>query len=549
MKKIIRFAIYLFAIIGFVLVLGFFATKFGWTNTSGIVDNQRNSFLKKDADYVWNKGDEWQTLKTAILKDRADIDKASTLSGVPSRLIVGQLVVEQLRLFHTNRELFKSVFAPLKILGNQSQFSWGVMGLKQDTAREIENNLRATASPFYLGTAYERLLDFKTSDIDTERFTRITDENSRFYSYLYTGLYLKQIETQWKNAGFDISDKPEILGTLYNIGFVHSKPKANPEIGGAEITIGDETLSFGRLVGEFYYSNELVGEFLRQNIITENPKTARILFGGDIMLDRSIRKKAEAKKDLYENGGYDFIFSCFGDFFAGYDAVIANLEGPVTNNKSSSISTKIGDLKNTQFTFDPLALGALKKIGVRAVSLGNNHIYDFGAQGIYETESHLKNIGISSFGNPLGKNVSVIFVDSLPITLVSYNEFFGSASSTIKDIEQNKTNGLVVVFAHWGDEYTPRTERVKSLARQFVDAGAGLVVGAHPHIAQESEIYKEVPIYYSLGNFIFDQYFDEFVQKGLLLDVELVSKNGFFSVSTVKEIKIKLGRDGRTCVE
>ncbi len=266
-KIFFQILLYLFAFIGFVLVGGFFAVKLGLTNTAGIIDKQRESFLKKatekPANLIWAKGEEWQTFKDAVGKDKKDVERAAELSEVPPRLIVAQLVSEQLRLFYTNRELLKTVFAPLKILGNQSQFSWGVAGLKQETAKQIEEHLKNPDSVFYIGKKFENLLDFQTKNPDQERFARITDENSRFYSYLYTGLYLKQIETQWQKNGFDISTRPEVLSTLFNIGFEHSAPKTDPKIGGSAIEIDGKTYSFGGLAGEFYHSDELATEFPR----------------------------------------------------------------------------------------------------------------------------------------------------------------------------------------------------------------------------------------------------------------------------------------------
>jgi hypothetical protein len=176
-------------------------------------------------------------------------------------MIVAPLVVEQLRMFFDERELFKTVFAPLKILGVQSQFSWGVMGVKQETAVAIEEHLKDSSSPFYLGPSYEHLLDFSTDNPDQERFARLTDQHNRYYSYLYGALYIKELETQWQKAGFSISDKPEIIGTLYNIGFAHSQPNASPQIGGAEISIGDTSYSFGALAADFYHSQELIEYF------------------------------------------------------------------------------------------------------------------------------------------------------------------------------------------------------------------------------------------------------------------------------------------------
>jgi hypothetical protein len=170
-----------------------------------------------------------------------------------------------MRLFNSDRELFKKIFEPLKMLGVQSQFSWGVLGLKQETLIQIENNLKATTSPFYLGLENENLLAFSTSTENqgAERFMRVTDEHNHYYTYLYAALFLKQIQKQWLLSGFDISSRPEILATLYNIGFVHSKPNVDPKSGGAEIDISGTKYSFGRLAYEFYTSNELLDVFPR----------------------------------------------------------------------------------------------------------------------------------------------------------------------------------------------------------------------------------------------------------------------------------------------
>ena len=112
-----------------------------------------------------------------------------------------------------------------------------------------------------MGPEYEHLLDFKTQNTDQERFARITDNNNHYYAYLYAALFNKEIISQWQKAGFDISNRPEILSTLFNIGFEHSKPNANPQVGGAELNINNKTYSFGGLSSEFYNSNEFLTDF------------------------------------------------------------------------------------------------------------------------------------------------------------------------------------------------------------------------------------------------------------------------------------------------
>jgi hypothetical protein len=268
-KKLFKLAVYVFATIGFVLVAGYIAIKYGFTNTRGVIDTQRDFFSELMKQGVpsrptWSSTREWQVFKEAVSKEKDPILNAAKAADVDARIIVGLLVAEQLRLFYSERELFKQVFAPLKILGNQSQFSWGVMGIKQDTAIAIENHLKNSVSPFYPGKKYEHLLDFATANPDNERFERLTDEKNHYYSYLYSALHIKQLEEQWERAGFPIKNRPEILGTLFNIGFANSKPNPNPQPGGAEIEIGNEKYSFGSLVASFYYSTEILSEFPRQ---------------------------------------------------------------------------------------------------------------------------------------------------------------------------------------------------------------------------------------------------------------------------------------------
>jgi hypothetical protein len=121
----------------------------------------------------------------------------------------------------------------------------------------VEKNLKDPTSPYYLGKEYENILD-KLSE--KSRYEKLTDE-SHYYSYLYGAIYVKQLMQQWKAAGYDIKYRPEIIGTLFNVGFPQSKPKPDPKVGGSTIKINGVEYSFGRLAYEFYYSGELMDEF------------------------------------------------------------------------------------------------------------------------------------------------------------------------------------------------------------------------------------------------------------------------------------------------
>jgi hypothetical protein len=224
--------------------------------------NKRHSAkqLQKTA-FEWMNIPEWEVFKEAVAKDKHLIDSVSKVTGVEERLIVSCLVGEQIRLFNSNREAFKKWIGPLKVLSVESQFSFGVTGIKEHTAIKIEQLLKDTSSEFYLGKEYENLLDFKTGDPASERINRLTSFRNHYYSYLYAAIFLKQVKLQWEKAGHPIESRPEILATLFNVGFPQSNPNAAPKVGGSTIKINDVPYTFGMVSYQFYYSGELFDLF------------------------------------------------------------------------------------------------------------------------------------------------------------------------------------------------------------------------------------------------------------------------------------------------
>jgi len=227
-------------------------------------DQQQNQIKTKSV-FEWMNIPEWQDFKLAVAKDKPLIDSVALVTGVEPRLIVAVLVGEQIRLFNSSREAYKKWIGPLKILSVETTFSLGVTGIKVPTAQRIEQNLKDSTSIFYLGEKYENLLDFQTKNITLERFNRLTSYKNHFYSYLYAALNVKQINVQWERSGFPINERPEILATLYNIGYEVSIPKENPVVGGSGINIKGRMYSFGAVAYEFYYSGELYDLFPFKN--------------------------------------------------------------------------------------------------------------------------------------------------------------------------------------------------------------------------------------------------------------------------------------------
>ena len=210
----------------------------------------------------WMATPEWEALKEAITRDSALIHEAGRLTGVEPRLIVGCLIGEQIRLFNSKREMFKKYLGPVKVLSVQSQFSYGVNGIKDFTAEAVEEHLKDSSSEYYMGPAYEHLLDYpEGANVVEERYKRLVDYGSHLYSYIYTGCILHQTMLQWRRAGYDISDRPDLLFTLFNVGFGQSVPKPDPMPGGSHIKVGDREYTFGAIGFDFYYSGELASVF------------------------------------------------------------------------------------------------------------------------------------------------------------------------------------------------------------------------------------------------------------------------------------------------
>jgi len=250
----------------------------------------------------------------------------------------------------------------------------------------------------------------------------------------------------------------------------------------------------------------------------------QILFTGDLMFDRGIRYYAD------KNGSNEFIFDKVYPTLKNQDLVVSNLEGPITDNSSISSGTKPASANNYTFTFDPSIANTLYTENIKLVNLGNNHILNFHNAGVESTEKYLSEAKVEYFGAPDGNKSIIKNIDGLKIAFVSYNEFSESTSleqsKTISEIQKLKSKtDLIIVLCHWGIEYTATpNEVITDLAHQFVNAGADLIIGSHPHVIQSTEIYNNKKIYYSLGNFVFDQYFEDNVRNGLGVIVKINPK-------------------------
>lgn len=247
-------------------------------------------------------------------------------------------------------------------------------------------------------------------------------------------------------------------------------------------------------------------------------KKLSMLFFGDLMLDRHVAERIDGNIDYLIQG----LAASGTDWWSGYDLVGANLEGAVTNSGAHYKPDNLYD-----FAFDPGLVEQLKKYNFNFFTIANNHLADQGERGIIETGENLDKLGFFYVGcnDRVADSCSTKILDigGQMIGMAGYSQVYGLLDKE-KIVEQiialKASSSKVVVNIHWGKEYEHYFDGIQgSLAHAMIDAGADMVIGHHPHVVQGMEIYNSKPIFYSLGNFVFDQYFSPDTQEGLAVGI------------------------------
>lgn len=248
--------------------------------------------------------------------------------------------------------------------------------------------------------------------------------------------------------------------------------------------------------------------------------------GGDVMLNQ-VRPSAQT-------------FAGAAGLFQSADVAYANLEIPLTRSgKATPRKSAVARAARTQFVLraDPGHAKWLDEAGFDVFSLGNNHAMDYGAEGLNETTALLDKAGIVWTGagrsRTQAERVAVVKAKGLRIGFLSFLGFLGDGALDACWPATDKAPGIavlrfggavdsrararlkahveaarkacdvLVVAMHWGDEKATRPKDYQvRLGRAWIDAGADLVVGAHPHVLQGKELYQGKPILYSAGNLV-----------------------------------------------
>lgn len=263
--------------------------------------------------------------------------------------------------------------------------------------------------------------------------------------------------------------------------------------------------------------------------VPDIPERATLVFGGDVMLARTVEQK------MLKLGDFAAPFRDIADVFKTADLSFANLESPLFDGGSA---TPQGGFA---FRAPPRSIEGLVFTGLDAVSLANNHLMNQGAVGLRFTTNYLKEHGIAFAGAgqdfdeahkgavlAAGPRIVGVLAYAYPVdATVATASRPGIATMDIaqmqKDVERLKHSvDLVVVSMHAGTEYAFRSgEKQQAFARAAIDAGAAMVIGHHPHVIQELERYKDGLIFYSLGNLVFDQMWSVPTTEGMVVRVTL----------------------------
>jgi poly-gamma-glutamate synthesis protein (capsule biosynthesis protein) len=272
------------------------------------------------------------------------------------------------------------------------------------------------------------------------------------------------------------------------------------------------------------------------------PASARIMFMGDLMVDRGVENSIKNNMD----GDFSRLFDHIGPYLAQADFNFLNLEGPVTA-KGPNVGSRFS------FAMNEAILPVLVANKFKIVSFANNHVGDHSTSGFLDTLANLDKNGILYAG--AGQSTAevtrprIVETHGLKIGFIGCTDV-GPAwlevgadkpgillcnNSNLPSIVANARSQVdfLVFSAHWGAEYHPRSERQQTLAHMAIDNGADMVIGHHPHVIEATEWYKNKFIAYSLGNFIFDQYFSDETMQGLLVDAT-IEKN------TIKNVTLKV---------
>lgn len=265
--------------------------------------------------------------------------------------------------------------------------------------------------------------------------------------------------------------------------------------------------------------NQLRATPLRVRLVSDEPETNSIMFVGDVLLARNVEHLMAREGYAYPYRGVDFSAMGLNPVVVGnFEAAVPEVHVPTP-------------VRMIDFSVHERFLPSLRKAGFTHLSLANNHSFDFGQSGYDHTLAALSETDFTVFGHPRDLDTSsVTFVEIEDVTIALIAAHTLERLPSVTEIREtfsyaNRRSDMQIVYVHWGSEYVlTHNPRQRDVAERFVDAGADLIVGHHPHVVQDVQLIDGVPVFYSLGNYIFDQYDSVDTQEGLVLKLDFVAE-------------------------
>jgi len=252
-------------------------------------------------------------------------------------------------------------------------------------------------------------------------------------------------------------------------------------------------------------------------VAVDSPVT--VLAVGDMMFDRAVRDRMTVH-------GADWPFASIRGqedrFFRGVDVMTGNLEG--------AISPKSPPVKENDFGFDDGVAATLAGLRFDVVNLANNHTLDQGRSGADRTAKVLDAAGLGHVGDQVKDDLPpwTTVIRGRKVALLGFDAAGREPDEpTVEGAVRaaKSANDLVIVSVHWGDEYKPLANGYqREFGRKLVEWGADAVLGTHPHVVEGMEVWQGKPIFWSLGNFIFDQDWSAETKQGLAVGLAFREK-------------------------
>lgn len=256
-----------------------------------------------------------------------------------------------------------------------------------------------------------------------------------------------------------------------------------------------------------------------------------ILFVGDIMLGRYV--------ELLTNTSGDELYSFRNvEDYLKQHVTIANLEGPIPDSHTPTPANGF------TFSFPSSTPRILKEGGIAAVSLANNHMFDKGSNGYSQTKRALDTGGVPHFGGytptesnyfetKLGEKQVIVY----GVTMIATGWDEAQALEVTKNLRVSHPQAHLIAFLHWGNEYVTQNTYQRAFAHSLIDNGVDTVIGGHPHVVQGVELYNNKPIFYSLGNFIFDQWWRNDLEDGVMIRLSEDKNNYVYEIIPIRQAK------------